>query len=90
MSVAMEWASRIMAVSIEMVLPGLAGWWLDNKVGWNVFTGLGFVVGLIGGVAHLIVMTRPRLKSPKTDRCGPKIDAGTYTADLRGKNHDGK
>ena len=90
MSVAMEWASRIMAVSIEMVLPGLAGWWLDKKVGWNVFTGLGFVVGLIGGVTHLIVMTRPPHKSPKTDRCGPNIDAGSETANRRDKNHDGQ
>lgn len=77
-----------MAVSIEMVLPGLAGWWLDSKVGWNVFTGIGFVVGLIGGVTHLIVMTRPPLTSPKPDQRSPKIDSGTEMANLRGKNHD--
>jgi hypothetical protein len=85
----MEWASRIMAVSLEMVLPGLAGWWLDSRVGWNVFTGLGFIVGLIGGVTHLIVMTRPTHKaSPQKVHCGSKTDARGETVDLRGKNRD--
>jgi hypothetical protein len=68
-SAAMEWSSRIMAVSAEMVLPGLVGWWLDGKTGWNVFTAAGFALGLIVGVTHLIAMTRPLAnKSRKTGK----------------------
>ena len=48
-----------MAVSAEMILPGLAGWWLDGKTGWYGFAVAGFAVGLVVGVTHLIVMTRP-------------------------------
>lgn len=78
-----------MAVSIEMVLPGLAGWWLDNKIGWNVFTGTGFILGLIGGVTHLIVMTRPtRELTVKTERSESKKEVVSRTVESKGKDHD--
>ena len=32
MAVASLWASRVISVSLEMVLPGLAGLWLDKKL----------------------------------------------------------
>jgi hypothetical protein len=45
-SKAAEWASRIMTISIEMVLPGLAGYWLDTKLGTRVvFLLVGFALG---------------------------------------------
>ncbi len=43
---AAEWASWIMTISLEMVLPGLAGYWLDTKFGTRVvFLLVGFALG---------------------------------------------
>ncbi len=43
---AAEWSSRIMTISLEMVLPGLAGYWLDTKWGTlPLFLLTGFAVG---------------------------------------------
>lgn len=56
---AYQWASRIMVVSLEMVLPGLAGYWIDTKLGTVVlFTLVGFGFGTTAAVVHLIQMTR--------------------------------
>ena len=58
-AVAYEWASRIMTVSLEMVVPGLLGYWLlDQNLGTGgLFTMLGFGLGMTLGVWHLIKMT---------------------------------
>jgi hypothetical protein len=59
MARAYQWATRIMVVSLEMVLPGLAGYWLDKQLGTLVlFTLLGFGFGTTASVVHLIRMTR--------------------------------
>lgn len=43
---AAEWVSRVMTISMGMVLPGLAGYWLDQRLGTQVlFLLLGFVIG---------------------------------------------
>jgi hypothetical protein len=65
-SAALEWSSRIIAVSLEMVLPGLAGWWLDGKTGTGWFAGIGFAIGLVVGVIHLIAMTRPLARQTRS------------------------
>ena len=58
-AIAYQWATRIMVVSLEMVLPGIAGYWLDEKLGTVVlFMLVGFAFGTIAGVAHLIQMLR--------------------------------
>ena len=55
---AYQWASRIMIVSLEMVLPGLAGYWVDQQLGTMVlFMLIGFVFGTTGAVIHLVRMT---------------------------------
>jgi hypothetical protein len=42
-----------------MVLPGLAGYWVDRQLGTVVaFTLIGFVLGSSAAVTHLIRMTR--------------------------------
>lgn len=62
------WASRVLTVSLEMVLPGLAGWWLDGWLGWPpVLTIFGFIGGLVLGMWHLLAMTRPRGDSSPRD-----------------------
>ena len=56
---AYQWASRIIVVALEMVLPGMAGLWLDKQIGTVVLSMLiGFGFGCTGAVIHLIQMTR--------------------------------
>src|SRR6478735_7845419 len=55
---AYQWASRIILVSLEMVLPGLVGYWLDTWLGSVVvFMLIGFAAGCTWGVWHLVKMT---------------------------------
>ena len=62
MGVAYQWVGRIMAVVIEMVVPGVLGQMLDERLGTGFFVLLGFGLGLSLGMWHLIAMTRPRPK----------------------------
>lgn len=56
---AYQWSTRIMVVSLEMVLPGLAGYWIDQRLGTRVlFLLVGFALGGVGAVIHLVHMTR--------------------------------
>ena len=49
----------MMTVAVEMVLPGLAGYWLDQKLGTRlVFMLVGFAGGMALGMWHLVRMTR--------------------------------
>jgi len=53
------WSARIMVVALEMVLPGLAGYWLDQRLGTAVlFMLLGFGLGSTAAVVHLIRLVR--------------------------------
>lgn len=48
-----------MVVSLEMVLPGLAGYWVDQRLGTRVlFLLLGFAAGGVSAAVHLLSMTR--------------------------------
>ncbi len=54
----MEWAMRITVVGFEMVVPGVLGVWLDEKLGTKlVFTLIGFALGLSWALWHLLKMT---------------------------------
>lgn len=54
-----HWAARGMTVAVEMIVPGVCGLWLDQKLGTKVvLTILGFALGLVGGIWHLIRMTQ--------------------------------
>jgi hypothetical protein len=65
---AYQWATRIMTVSLEMVLPGLAGNWVDGRLGTKIlFTLLGFAGGTTAAVMHLIRMTRADENRNKSD-----------------------
>jgi F0F1-type ATP synthase assembly protein I len=58
-AIAYHWASRIMTVSLEMVVPGILGHLVDRWLGSKViFTLIGFSVGLTAGMVHLLRMTR--------------------------------
>ncbi|MDZ4819280.1 MAG: AtpZ/AtpI family protein [Planctomycetota bacterium] len=58
MALAMEWVAKITTVSLEMVLPGLFGDWLDGKFGTSFLVFIGFAIGLSGGLWHLLQMTK--------------------------------
>ena len=52
---AFAWASRITTIAIGMVVPGIAGFWVDHKVGTLVlFTILGCGIGVSLGVWQLV------------------------------------
>jgi F0F1-type ATP synthase assembly protein I len=55
MAKAYEWASRIIVISLEMVLPGAAGYWIDTRLGTVcLFLVIGLALGCTGGVWHLV------------------------------------
>lgn len=59
MAVALAWSSRIMTVALEMVLPGLLGYWVDIQLGstpWIML--LAFAFGGTTAMLHLIQMTK--------------------------------
>ncbi len=74
MAAAMQWVSRIMAAGLMMVLPGLAGQWLDGWLveehlvegqrGTGFFVLIGFAAGLTLSIAYLIAITKPPRKKP--------------------------
>lgn len=50
-----------MAVAMVMVLPGLAGQWLDRQYGAKFLGLLGFALGVTCGIgALLMIVRRPR------------------------------
>lgn len=77
MAVAMQWLSQITTVVMEMLLPGLAGHWLDNRWGTSFIALLGFGLGITVAIMHLIAMTKPRPQG-RTEM-GPSVS--------RDKNH---
>lgn len=55
MAQAIAWSSRITTVSLEMVLPGVAGYWIDQKLGTvMLFLVLGVIFGMVAGLIHLV------------------------------------
>ncbi len=65
----MQWASRITAVCVEMFLPALLGYWIDQRLGTKIlFALLGGVLGIVGGMMSLIRMTQSLTRPPKNDR----------------------
>ena len=71
----MEWVSRITTVALEMVLPGVAGQWLDRRWGTNFLGLAGFALGLAVGVWHLLLMARAQEAKGRTKRPGSKDSA---------------
>jgi hypothetical protein len=58
MALAMEWVAKITTVSLEMVLPGVFGQWLDSKWGTGFLALAGFALGIAVGMWHLLQMTK--------------------------------
>jgi F0F1-type ATP synthase assembly protein I len=61
-------------VGLEMVVPIVAGMYLDTRFAWGPWgTIVGAVIGLIGGLAHLIYL----LNRPGEDGSAPKPPQGS-------------
>jgi hypothetical protein len=66
MTVAMEWVGRIIAIGLEMVLPGLGGQWCDGRFGTTPWLAIvGFVLGMTVAIIHLVAMTSPNRGAKK-------------------------
>jgi F0F1-type ATP synthase assembly protein I len=59
-ALAMEWTSRISAISGELVVPTLVGYWLDQR--WNtewLCLILGAILGFSTALLSLMRLTKP-------------------------------
>jgi len=59
LALAMEWVTKITTVSLEMVLPAVGGGYLDRRLGTSHWALLGVILGVVVGMWHLLLMTRP-------------------------------
>ena len=72
---AAAWASRVMTVALEMVLPGLIGIWIDRKLGLKAAcTLVGFGLGFSVALLHLLQLTKQ--SSARRERLPHRSDIG--------------
>ena len=74
---AMHWISRLTTVTMEIVLPGLLGHWLDRRWGTGFLALVGFGLGLVCGMQHLLSMTRMADGKPMTGTSVTESDETT-------------
>ena len=55
---AMVWVSRITAIGLVMFLPGVAGGWLDTRLGTSCFGLAGLVLGFSAAITWLVQLQR--------------------------------
>jgi len=55
---ALVWSSRIMALGLVMFLPGVAGTWLDTRLGTRFLGPAGFILGVSVAIFRLTQLTR--------------------------------
>jgi F0F1-type ATP synthase assembly protein I len=68
-ALAYGWAVRITAISLEMVVPGLIGLWVDRQLGTvMVFLVLGVIVGVTAGMFHLVRVAGSLQRGEPPDR----------------------
>jgi F0F1-type ATP synthase assembly protein I len=61
MAIAVGWAATIMTISLEMVIPGMLGYLLDQWLGTQVvFLLLGFAIGAILATSALVRIAKQR------------------------------
>jgi F0F1-type ATP synthase assembly protein I len=67
LALGLEWSSRITTVALEMVVPALLGYWLDQKLGTRfAFLAGGAVLGFVAGLMSLLRMTRSNGRNGKS------------------------
>ena len=66
MAIAFEWSAVIMTISAEMVVPGLFGYWIDQRLGTRVlFLLIGFAIGGILASMALMRIAKKRTGSSR-------------------------
>lgn len=74
MALAMGWVSRITTISIMMVVPGVGGYWLDQKLQTKfIFTLIGFALGMTIGMWQLIQATKSMSSNSSSEKNGDSI-----------------
>lgn len=77
MAIAFEWAATAMTISAEMVVPGLLGYWLDQRLGTRVlFLFVGFALGGMLATMSLMRIARGGGKSPRNAGKSSQLGAG--------------
>ncbi len=78
----MEWASRVTAISLEMVLPALGGVWIDRKLGTvPLFLILGVVLGLAVGLMQLVRLGTETQRRERDGRSGSQESDNDFPSD---------
>lgn len=62
---AIEWVAKITTVALEMILPAVAGSYLDRQWGTRYWALVGLVLGGTVGFWHLLKMTGRRNQAPR-------------------------
>lgn len=70
MALAFEWVAKITTASLEMVVPGIVGHFLDKRLGTSYLALVGFGLGMVLGLWQLIRWTKPTTRPP-TDPDNP-------------------
>ena len=71
MAQAVAWSSRVMTISLEMVLPGMLGHWIDQKLGTvMLFLVLGVILGMTAGLIHLVRLGSATNRDASADQAG--------------------
>jgi len=71
-----------MTISMEMVLPGLAGYWIDQRLGTRVvFMLVGFAVGMFVAMKHLLHSIKKSEARNRTERKTPAAENKTNLTD---------
>lgn len=56
----MEWSARITSISLELVVPVLAGYWLDRRLGTlPLCLILGAILGFVTATLSLMRLAKP-------------------------------
>lgn len=63
-------SSQVTTISLEMVIFGLGGVWLDRKLGTSFWGPVGFVAGFGLGLRHLLALVR------QSSTRGPSVPSG--------------
>ncbi len=72
-SLALDWVSRVLAICVVMVLPGIGGDWLDQRFGTSFWALIGFAFGFASGFTALILLVKrdgggPRQSGPDSPK----------------------
>jgi F0F1-type ATP synthase assembly protein I len=68
-ALAYEWTARITTISLELIIPVLAGFWLDERLHLTpLFLVLGVILGFVTAMLSLVRLTKPPRRRPPPER----------------------